>query len=355
MDALTNVVAVLILVLVLVQADVSRKVQKFLDDIQPATPEDVAQSKKTIGELERKQVVAEARLREKPATPEDIEEEKRLIALLEQSMEQNKELLADLDQVRELEKKVRIERNAESEETVAIQKEIAHLEGLLDATPPIDPDTPTVISIPNSRPIPGDAKTFHAMAIRNRLHIIDPNPILELFRREFDKNKGAWLDKRIPVKGKPDTYIYDGTKIVAHFKNFNWGNTRGQNIGIISVPTGHYLQLLIRPDLGKGGTPLEELSQPGGEFAKAIPAIRQGMRSILLYRVHPDSFKTYLAARELSERVNIAAGWEINGSQEFRMGIPDLTVKRLQDPPPPPVNPPPPAPPGPPPLKPKLD
>ena len=41
MDALTNVVAVLILVLLLVQADVSNKVVEFLENLQPATPEQV--------------------------------------------------------------------------------------------------------------------------------------------------------------------------------------------------------------------------------------------------------------------------------------------------------------------------
>lgn len=71
-------------------------------------------------------------LREKPATPEDIAEEKRQIALLEKSMEENKELLANLEQVRELEKKIRAERDAEKEKTVAIQKEFAEIEGLLD-------------------------------------------------------------------------------------------------------------------------------------------------------------------------------------------------------------------------------
>lgn len=192
-------------------------------------------------------------LREKPATPEDIAEEKRQIALLEKSMEENKELLANLEQVRELEKKIRAERDAEEEKAVAIQKEFAEIEGLLDT-----------------------------------------------------------------------------------IKNFNWGDTRGQTIGILINPTGYYMTLVIRPDLEKSGSPLEELSKPGGEFAKAIPVIRQSMRSVLLYRLHPDSFETYLAARELSEKVNIAAGWDVNDSTEFKMGIPGLTVRRLQEPPAPP-------------------
>ena len=44
MDAMTNVVAVLILVLLLVQVDVKQTVQKFLDELRPATPEEVAEA-----------------------------------------------------------------------------------------------------------------------------------------------------------------------------------------------------------------------------------------------------------------------------------------------------------------------
>ncbi len=354
MDALTNVVAVLILVLILVQADVTQKVQKFLDDLLPATPEEVAQSKKLIEDLTRKQTVAEARLREKPATPEDIAEEKRQIALLEKSAEDNKAHLADIDKIRAMEKIVRAEREAENAKTVTIQKEIARLEGLLDTAPPIDADTPTVVNIPNSRPIPAEAATFHAIVNGNRVHIIDTQGVFAIFRREFERKKSDLIHERVKVKGKVDRFIYDPNKIAAHFKDFNWGYTRGQNIEIRTVPTGYYMLLIITPDLVNGGAPVEELRKPGGEFAKSIQTIRQTRNSVLLYRVHPNGFETYLAARELSEIANVAAGWDVNGSPNFSMGIPDLTVRRLVEPPPPDPNAPPPLP-GPPGLKPKLD
>jgi hypothetical protein len=351
MDALTNVVAVLILVLILVQADVSQKVQKFLDDLQPATPEEVAASKKLIEELQRKQRVAEARLREKPARPKDIAEEKRQIALLEKSMQENKELLAELDKVRALEKTVRAERDAENQKTTAIQKEIARLEGLLDTIPPIDPNTPTVVKIPNSRPIPAEAHSFHAVVNGNRVHVIDPRAIIAIFNREFERKKGEWLYKRENVKGKADRLFYDPNKIAAHFTNFNWGDTRGQKIEIRVIPTGFQMLLVITPDLAKGGAPVEELRKPGGEFAKAIQNIRQTRNSVLLYRVHPNAFETYLAARELTEIANVAAGWDVNGTSNVSMGIPDLLVRRLQEPPPSKGG----GAPRPPGLKPKLD
>jgi hypothetical protein len=352
MDALTNVVAVLILVLILVQADVSQKVQKFIDDILPATPEDVAQSKKLIEELTRKKTIAEARLREKPASPEEIAEEKRQIALLEKSMVENKELLADIEKVRALEKTVRAERDAESLKTTIIQKEIARLEGLLDSIPAPKSDTPSVVNIPNSRPIPDDAAKFYAIIHGDRVHMINTHGALALFRREFDRKKADFLHKREIVKGKADRFVYDPNKIVAHFSNFNWGDTREQKITIRAVPTNYYMELVITPDLGKGGAVVSTLREPGGEFAKVIQTIRQTRNSVLLYRVHTNAFETYLSARELSEIANVAAGWEVSRSTDVAVGIPDLLVRRLEEPPPRPKGGGPARPPG---VKPKLD
>lgn len=351
MDALTNVVAVLILVLVLVQAGVTRKVQSFLDDLPPATTEDVAASIQRIESLNLKLRLAQARLRETPPTPEAIEEEKREIALLEESMEENSALLADLAKLRELEKKIRAERDLESEKTVAIQKEIARLLALLDQTPVIEPDTPTVVTLPNSRPIPSDARIHYAIAWKDRIHMIDPVTPIELFNRELKRNGNNWIEKRVKKKGAPDVIFYDRKKIAAHFKNFNWRDTRGQKVELEMPPTAWRVQLVIRPDLEKGGTPVAELGKPDNDFAKAVVLLKQDFDSVVMFLVHPDSFNAYLDARELIDKVNIAAGWEMNWKPVYRTAIQEAPIRRTEAPPPAGK----PKPPGPPPLKPKLD
>ena len=115
MDALTNVVAVLILVLLLVSADVKQKVEQFFDDLEPATPEQVEESKKKIEELEKEQQKLDQLLTEEPPSPEDLEEEKRKLALLEKTIEdtekKNRELLANLDQLKKLEAEKRKQRD----------------------------------------------------------------------------------------------------------------------------------------------------------------------------------------------------------------------------------------------------
>ena len=352
MDALTNVVAVLILVLILVQADVTQKVIQFIEDLQPATPEQVEQAKILLAEaIARKQSIEE-KLQQDAPTHEQIEEEKRRIALLEKSIETNDKLLADLNQLKILETKVRQERDAENESTVRIQEEIAKLEAQLDQTPVFKAPPPTEVNIPNSRPIPPKAVVYHALAIRDRIHMIDPHTPLAMFEDEFKKHKRDWLVERIKQQGT-DRLIHDQTKIAAHFKTFDFRNAQGQKIEVVTQPVWTFLQLAITPDLEKGGTPLDDLEKPGSGFSKTVLSLMSNSRAVVLFHVHPDSFNTYLKARGLLDKTKVPAGWEVWGGNSWRVTIPDVQVKRLQEPPPPPPDKPGPKPP--PPIGPKLD
>jgi hypothetical protein len=329
---------------------VTQKVQKVLDDLAPATPEEVAEANQRIDDLRNNLRIAEARLRETPPTPEAIEEDKRDIALLEESMEESKDLLVELEKLKELAKKLGLTREEENKKTTVIQEQIAKLEAMLDQTPAIDPNQPTVVNIPNSRPIPADAKVYYAIAWQDRIHIIDPITPLEMFNREFDRNKHDWVEKRIKKKGA-DSYIYSRSKILNHFKNFDWKNSRGQKVNIAIYPTSSRIQLQIKPDLAKGGTPLEELGKPGNAFANAAVILKRSFDSVLMFQVHPNSFRAYLEARDLIDKANIAAGWDMTWSPDYRTTIPDIRVRRIEEP----KKPATPAGPKPPPLKPKLD
>ena len=123
---------------------------------------------------------------------------------------------------------------------------------------------------------------------------------------------------------------------------------------MIANPTGTRLQMQITPDLEKGGTPIGELEKKGSNFSNIATKLKSNIRSVVLFRVNPDSFNTYLKARGLLDRAKIPAGWEVSGAGNYRFMIPDVEVKRLQEPPPPPPDAKP-APPKPPPLGPKLD
>lgn len=357
MDALTNVVAMLILVLVLVQADVTQKVVKFLENLQPATPEEVEQSKKLLKEIVKKKGLIDGKLQQDAPTPEQVTAEQLRIALLEKDLETNNQLLADLNELKVLEAKLRKERNAESQATVHIQEEIAKLEAQLDQTPVLKAPPPTEVTIPNSRPIPSKSVVYHGLAIKDRIHMIDPHTPLAMFEAEFKKHKRNWLVERIKRQGT-DRLIYDQTKIAAHFKNFDFKRFPGQRVEVIANPAWNFLQLAITPDLGKGGTPIDELELKGSEFSQTAVSLMGNIRAVVLFHINPDSFNAYLKGRRLLDKARIPAGWEVWGGTSWRLSIPDVEVKRLVEPPPPPTTPPTPpvpSPKRPPPISPQLD
>ncbi len=343
MDTMTNVVGVLTIVLVMIGISIAHAVKKILTDLPPASEEQVSKVEASISKARAEIARQTTQVASIPSLPNQGEINAELIRLESQIKDKNIKLF-DLSA---LSKELTVKSSELAKQQTQLESLISErdkLKALLDDTPVAKAPDAKVIRIPNSRPIPEDATIYHAIVKSDRVHIIDPHTPLTLFNREFEKKKNDFLIKRTQVKGKPDKFLYDGSKIVAHFQNFNWGNSRGQTISILPEPTNYFLWLVIRPELVSGGTPLEEISQPNSEFVKSLPIIRKGFRSVLMYRVHTDSFDTYLAAREVSEAANIAAGWDINFSVDFRMPIPDVTVPRLKEPPPKPPNTPPPTP-----------
>jgi hypothetical protein len=355
MDALTNVVAVLILVLILVQADVTKKVVEFLQDLQPATPEQVEQSRIDLATITNDLETRRKLMQKEPPSPEEIEEEKRLLSLLEKKIKDNTALLADLDALRKLEATLRKSRDAEQKETRHIQDEIARLEALLDATPVLEVPPPAEVTIPRSRPIPKTADVYYALAFNDRVHLIDRFTPLKIFQKEFQRHKREWEHQRIKRQGA-DRYIYDPVKIVAHFKGFDFGNERGQSVTLGHNPISTRLYIDIRPNAKEGGTSTGELAKFGmkAPFGKAMDHLTQKRDAVIMFWVNPNSFNTYLVARRAADKAGVPAGWDVRGNTFYRFTIPEVEVRRLKEPPPPDPNAKPPAP-RPPPLKPKLD
>ena len=332
MDALTNVVAVLILVLLLVQADVSQKVVQFLEGLLPATPEEVVASQDKVRELEKNKIIKENMLTQEAPKPEQVEAERRQLALLDENVKTNEDLLADLEELKKLEKKSRQERDAEAKKTKTIQDEIARLEALLDETPVLKVE-PTIVGIPASRPVPKNAEIYHALVINDRVHFIDPYTPLKLFEDEFKKQKRHFPNERIKRQGS-DRYIYRSGPILKHFENVEFKNSRNQKIKLVANPVATRMQIVVSPDLKAGGTSMEDLKKKDNSFAKILYKLSGNIRSVLMFHVHPNSFNTYLQARRVTDKARVSAGWEVKPMSSYYIRIDDVEIRREKEPPP---------------------
>lgn len=332
MDALTNVVAVLILVLMLVQIDVVKTVVELQDDLEPATDEMIEEQVIVLKKLEDQLKKQDEQKDEKPPTPEEIEEEERRLALLEESIETKQELLADVNELKELEKKAREARDVEQEETVKLQDEIARLEAALDDTPVIADIAPVEVTIPNSRPIPDNAKKYIVLCRKDRIHFIDIFTPLEYVEKEFSNKKNKWFVERIKKEGK-DRKLYDQLKAHKDLNAVDYRNTRNQKTEVINIPHGGRLLLRVSPDLKEGGIMADQLQVANSPFLQICKKLAFKKENIVFFYVNSDGFNTYLMARKLADAARLPAGWEVNGAQFHQVAIEEFEVKRIADPP----------------------
>jgi hypothetical protein len=344
MDALTNVVAVLILVLILLQADVGKAVERLLGNLKPATPEQVQQAKAKLTQLAKDRDAAKLMLAAKPPDPKQIDQAKVQLALLEKSIKDSDIRLLDVDKLRQLQAKHQSELDAEKKKTDALLEEIRKLEALLDDTPLPQAVKPDIVRIPNSREIPEGANIYYAYVIGERVHLVDPVTAEKLALDEFEKVRAKMLKQSVKVKGGKDRKIYDQEKLVKHFATLDL-KVRGQKITVPYNRPWTRLALRIDIDPKAGGVTREEMEKSNSEWHRISNLVRSFPRGVLMFRVHPSGFATYLKAREIADQFRVPCGWEISSATSHAEAIDGFEVNRLEEPKP--QAPKPPAPPQP--------
>ena len=90
MDALTNVVAVLIFVLLLVNCEVSQKVVQMMEDLVPASPEDIQKLKDQLKQLELDEKKREELKKQPPPAKVDLDSINKEISALKELIKKQK-------------------------------------------------------------------------------------------------------------------------------------------------------------------------------------------------------------------------------------------------------------------------
>lgn len=154
MDAVTNVVGVLMIVFVVMALNTARVVQKILSDLPPVTPEE---HQKMVEQLKQ--------LPPPPADPKKLEEDQKQaeqdmkkaveqLKTIDTSKMQDQMKFMDLDSFKKQLEERRKERDISKAETDKLLAEVERLKALLDETPEFKPPPPTYVRLPNPRPYP---------------------------------------------------------------------------------------------------------------------------------------------------------------------------------------------------------
>jgi len=152
------------------------------------------------------------------------------------------------------------------------------------------------VNLPDPKPAPPKATPFRFLCREGKIYPLD------------DSNLRKSADKAIAQSGiKPNKdREYDGKKLAAHFGQKKPGNAF---FSLKAIPGGDKLirfTMERRPNVGEDEL---ALGKSGSAYMKTLASLKPTDR-YLLFEVFPDSFSTYLAAREISSKRKFPAGWK---------------------------------------------
>lgn len=187
MDAVTNVVGVLMIVLVMMALNTAQMVQKILSDLPPVTKEEHEQMQQQLRELPPP-----------PADPKKIEEDKL------KAEQELKKAIEDLKTVDTSEmaaklKKYDLEgfrtqleeaRKKRADEKVAMDKlleELEKIKALLDSTPKYEPPPPKYVRLPNPRPYPKEPNETRILVAKAGVVVFNEKEYIKPIIEGLDK------------------------------------------------------------------------------------------------------------------------------------------------------------------------
>ncbi len=341
MDTLTNVVGVLIIILILVEINVSRAVKKIVSELPPITVEEHQKLKETV--QEKVKVIEELKTAQKDAKQinEQLEKANAEFAKLDEGKPRDVKLV-DVDTLKKQLDVKEKDLAVKKDEMAKLLAEQDRLKALLDKTPApvaVAPVPPKVVRIPNSRPVPDKAKFNRVIVSAGQLYVLDLDAAERLVMTEFNRVKHTLEASRAKdASGKPVT-IYDQDKVVKFFAQ----RPLALPNATITVPYNKTSTRLAMKLTAKPGTG-EPVEAAGRITSRVYAMLRQARNSnsntVIWFQVVRDSFETYIRAREIVDGIGVAAGWDVAREAAFSQALMEFTVTQMEQPPaPPPVDP----------------
>ena len=322
LDALTNVVGILVIVLVAVQLssqEAARRMEEMIAQIDPAEQERIKQAAEdSASKLE------EMKLALKSESEKDKIDPEKLLASLQDDIAKaevkaKKDLLAAEAAEKEAEeKKLSAEKlrrslmiqlakleEKEKEFTVAKTDLLAKLDNMpkLNAPPPKEVRPPTPKDIPRNKD--GNALLQERKVLVSNgkvIPFVDPGKQMET----AIKNRLKMIIEKNGITVGEGNYIPDSKQADKLVAEFNEDPAKNKYFDLKLVRNGNTINLEIIPTDECGEEPEKAVR---GIFGTVLRNM-QG-KWYLRYLVEPDSFETYMAMRKVTDSGGFYAGWTI--------------------------------------------
>ena len=345
MDTMTNVVGVLIIVLVMMAISLSNAVKRVMSELAPATEEQIEQTHREIEEIkqqiarEKMQPVKVETLREQAAKLESTTQE---VASLQKDLQTKNIQLVNLDPLEKQAVQLDGEVNGLKKEIERETEQIEELKVKVTATPEVKPPPDKEMNLPESKPIPKDAKIEQFVVTSNGIFYSNTDEVKEAFLQEMQSMAARDLVRIQPrpkTPGVKQPVIYDHAKMIEYFAKKNVESEHFTYI-VDLARTRTQPMLTARPK-AQFTEPFPQALAFSSNYQKMLRKIRNFPNSVVIFKVASDGYDNYLAARNLSDQFGIPAGWDFAGETKYTFEVPEIQMNPLDIPPPAPAAPPP--------------
>lgn len=322
LDALTNVVGILVIVLVAVQLSSQEAAQRMEEMIAKIDPDEQERIKQAAKDSEVK--LEEMKLALQVESEKDDIDPNKLLAMLQEDiaaaeLKAKKDLLAAEAAEKEAEeKKLAAEKlrrslmaqlatleEKEKEFTVAKTDLLAKLEKMptLNAPPPKEVRPPTPKDIPRNKD--GNALLQERKVLVSNgkvIPFVDPGKQMET----AIKNRLKMIIDKNKINVGEGNYISEESQAMKLIDEFNKDPAKNKYFDLKLVRAGRQIRVEIVPTEECGEEPEKAVR---GIFGTVLRNM-QG-KWYLRYLVEPDSFETYMAMRKVTDSSGFYAGWTI--------------------------------------------
>jgi hypothetical protein len=208
MDAVTNVVGVLMIVLVMMALNTAQTVKKILSDLPPVSKEEHQKMLDQVKALPPPPADPEKIVEDKLKAEQDLKKAIEQLATVDTSDVAKQMQFMDLDSFRKKLDDAKKERETQKVEVDKLLTEVERLKALLDQTPIYAPPPPTYVRLPNPRPFPEKANETRVLVAKQGVLMLNEGAFVKPIIDGLDKVKSqleykeAKIDPFLPMLTK---------------------------------------------------------------------------------------------------------------------------------------------------------
>ncbi|HCD35219.1 MAG TPA: hypothetical protein DER01_22645, partial [Phycisphaerales bacterium] len=319
LDALTNVVGILIIMLVVALLGMSEAVKRITQ------AQELDERVKVDHLLDKEKQLEELKELLKQLEPDwltmepEVPKNKANLDKLRKQIESLQEKVTVEAQKKDYDvAKLEAEAKQKAQEQQKLQedlekaiKRLAELKALLDKTPIPEIPPAEIVRIPNPRDVDKSYKkvVFH---IANNRILQEEH---QRYREKLERNIAAFERRYRPApETDEETGGYDFDKFKELIDRSKYGD-RNVDVKLKIYTSRIYMDCYLTP---KAGDDLDSMDRPNSLYKRKIFAMRRDGKQYGRYVVSADSFAEYVKARNIADEFEIPAGWQIDTNTKDR-------------------------------------